>query len=491
MQVLVRVAPEINLKSPRVKSRFLNILIKNMRAALAQAGVAYTIENRWSRLYVTIDTKAGIAALSRVFGIASLSPIEHFCEPRLEVMKAIIVDKYKDEVAGKSLCIRVKRSQVSGFSSLDAEVALGSELGAFARKIDLTNPDFKLEVDVNPRGAHFFSARIPGPQGLPLGSQGKALCLISGGFDSAVAAWRMMKRGVALDFAFCNLAGAAYERSVLAVVKGLCQQWAYGFAPDIYVLDYQDIATAINKNVRPSYAQVVLKRTFYRTCGALAQKIGAKGLVTGEAVGQVSSQTLANLQVIDVISPVLIMRPLVSFDKDEILAIARKIGTYLLCEHIQEYCALNPKKPVTEAKVAAVDDQEQQLPQELRESCLSTVKKLAVSSLSDRDLMTSYLFTDSIPEAAVVIDSRSREEFDAWHYPGALHLTMKMLSLAYKKFDKSQVYILVCPFGLQTAVIAEKMQALGYESYSYLGGAQKLRKNEARDHTEGISRTKY
>src|SRR5690606_26753614 len=146
-----------------------------------------------------------------------------------------------------------------GFKSHDLECAIGAALRPFAKRVDLKHAEFTLELEVRPEGAFFYSQRIAGPGGLPLGVEGRALCLISGGFDSSVAAWMLMKRGVALDFVFFNLAGQHYERSVLCVVRALCQQWAYGDKPVIHMIDFNPMQNLIRREVRGSFAQVVLK----------------------------------------------------------------------------------------------------------------------------------------------------------------------------------------------------------------------------------------
>ena len=228
MKVILRTAPEINIKSDKIKSRFLKRLRQNLARALDSIGVEYSIENRWSKLMVEVSGEEALTTMTRVFGVDSVSPVEHECENTLEAMKEAIVEHYAEKVKGKTFAVRVKRTGVKGFSSIQAEREIGGCLRAHALKVDLDNPEVKINIEVNQYGASFYSSRLMGPGGLPLGTQGKALCMISGGFDSAVAAWETMKRGVALDYIFCNLAGSAYERSVLAVVKGLTSQWAYG-----------------------------------------------------------------------------------------------------------------------------------------------------------------------------------------------------------------------------------------------------------------------
>jgi len=175
-----------------------------------------------------------------------------------------------------------------------------------------------VHVEVRDDRAFFYTEAVAGPGGLPLGAEGRALALVSGGFDSAVAAWRMMKRGLALDYAFFNLGGSQHQRDVLRVAK------------------------------------LLLKRLMLKASEQIAQELGVRALVTGEALGQVSSQTLQNLVVITEATELLVLRPLLGLDKEEIVAQARAIGTYEISASVQEYCALVPRKPATRAKLDRV-----------------------------------------------------------------------------------------------------------------------------------------
>src|SRR5690606_12565058 len=169
--------------------------------------------------------------------------------------------------------------------------------------------------------------------------------------DSAVAAWLMLKRGVQLDYVFCNLAGDAYERSVALVAKVLADDWSYGTRPRLHVIDFGPVLDDLRAKSRPRYWQVVLKRLMYRAGDHVAQEARAQGLVTGEAIGQVSSQTLVNLAAIDRASSLPVFRPLIGFDKMDIVELSRRLGTFELSSKVQEYCAIAPGNPATAASV--------------------------------------------------------------------------------------------------------------------------------------------
>jgi tRNA uracil 4-sulfurtransferase len=473
MLVLVRTSPEINLKSDYVRRQFMERLLLNMRRAIARAGYRCEIRNAWSRLFIEVENVEAAAALGNVFGISSYSMVDHQTDPNMAAMVEV-AEKYKDKVKGKSFAIRAHRGDVYGFTSQEVAKTLGAVLYPFARKVDLENPEVEIFVDVRSQGAFFFSESTACPSGLPVGVQGKALCLISGGFDSAVAAWLLLKRGVALDFLFCNLAGQSYERSVLMVAKTLAQRWCYGYSPRFYTVDFAPLLTEIKTKVIPKYSQVVLKQAMYKVANQVARKIKAKALVTGEALGQVSSQTLHNLAAIDPISDAVIFRPLIGFDKQEIIDLSKKVGTFSLSQAVIEYCQIT-NSPITQGRGDRVRMQTERLNQCLFDEAFESMRMTHLNEVGDDQLISANLFINEIPRNSKVIDCREKSFFDVWHYPEAKRVEIDELLVSFSQYDKNNTYVLYCPFGLQSAFAAERMQHAGFNAYSFLGGSRALK----------------
>jgi len=366
---------------------------------------------------------------------------------------------------------------VGGFSSQDVNLALGRELLPYSEGVNLRYPDINIFVEIHPEGAMFFSKIIQGSHGLPIGKGGKTLCLISGGFDSVVAAYLMMRRGIDQDFLFCNMAGKAYERSVINVARYFFEKYGHGSSGRMYIADFSEITEAIRSSVRSSYAQVILKRMFYRLGEKLAHQLRCEALITGEAVAQVSSQTLTNLCTIESCIEMPVLRPLVGFDKEDIIKYARKMGTFDMCAAIQEYCQLVPDRPVTSAPKAKAQIEEDKLDLEIIDRAMAGIRLVDLATITDADLNTSYLYVDQIAEDSVVIDIRTEEEFEEWNYPGSKNIEWSQLMRDFNKLDKTKAYTLYCPLGLQSVVLAEKMQAAGFEAYSLRGGTRILQKS--------------
>jgi tRNA uracil 4-sulfurtransferase len=222
--------------------------------------------------------------------------------------------------------------------------------------------------------------------------------------------------------------------------------------------------------VQEGYWQLILKRLMYRAASQVALQGDAQAIITGEAVGQVSSQTLTNLRVLDPAASFPLFRPLLGFDKDEIIARARLIGTASLSEQVKEYCAITPGKPITAAKLDRLDAEEAKLDAALLSAAVAARKVLDLHDIKPTDMVAPYLFTDDVPAGAQVIDCRPVAQFRAWHLKGAQHREEWDLLRDYRKLDKERTYVLYCAHGIQTAYIAEKMQRSGFEAYSFRGG---------------------
>ena len=204
--VTIRPTAEVTIKAPRTRDTFLRKLRLAVKDALQRAGFATRVRVQANRVLAEVQPKAGEdagleearAALARVFGVGSFSFLEATARPELDDIVAVGTELFAERVKGRRYAVRCKRNGRHAFSSMDVERKLGAALNPGAQ-VDLTHPEVTVEVEVGERRAHFFSERHPGPGGLPLGTGGHALALLSGGYDSIVAAWQLMRRGVEVD----------------------------------------------------------------------------------------------------------------------------------------------------------------------------------------------------------------------------------------------------------------------------------------------------
>jgi thiamine biosynthesis protein ThiI len=484
---LVRLAPELTTKSRRTRRRFQDRLVHNLRDALRGLGGRHEVRSLWDRLMVEADHPEAGARIARVFGVSSVSRIDARLPPDLDRIVEVGHDLYRDLVARhRTFAVSARRSGRHPFGSRDVAVRLGAALNRYA-EVDLDEPDVTVSVEVRDQEAYLFSQREEGVGGLPLGVEGKAVCLISGGFDSAVAAWLVLRRGVSLDYVFLNLAGDAYERMVASITKVIADEWSYGDRPRLHVVDFGAVVDDLRAKSEPRYWQVVLKRMMYRAAELVAAELEAEAIITGEAIGQVSSQTLGNLRSIDAVATLPVFRPLLAFDKSWIIERAEQIGTAALSARVHEHCAILPDKPVTHASPERVAAQETRLDLALLERAVAGRKVLDLRALEPAELVEPYLFIEQVPDGAVVLDCRSPHQYRAWHYPGSELVAPHEVAPRMKELTKGRTYVLYCDYGTQTAHLAELMQRVGYEAYSFRGGAPRLRDWAARARARAVA----
>ncbi len=476
---LVRLSGEIATKARPTRRQFVSQLVRNLRDALASEGVPAEIERRHDRLVLELPDDAAAPALARVFGVQSLSLAERVPAPDLASVVDAGAERFAEGVRGRRFAVRARRigdDPGAGFRGREVEIALGERLKPFASRVDLSHPEVSVHVELLGGVAYFFTQTLAGEAGLPIGSEDRAVALVSGGFDSPVAAWQLLRRGVALDYVFCNLGGATHQRGTLRVMHALASRWCYGQHPRLHAVDFAELSAHLQRHTEPRYWQVILKRLMLRAGEAVANEIGARALVTGESVGQVSSQTLANLQTISADTALPILRPLVGANKNEIIALAHRIGTGALSAVVDEYCALVRRNPATSARLDVVREQEARLDPKLLEAALRGRSVLDLRGLDPDASGTPELEANAVPEKAVVIDLRTRGEYEAWHYPEALQLDFARTLAAFPSFSREQAYVLYCEYGLKSAHLAELMTKAGLRALHFRGGTRALRK---------------
>ena len=384
---------------------------------------------------------------------------------------------FHERVRGRRFAVRARRvgnRTPSAPRSCDVERDLGTALLPASAGVDLEHPEVTVRVELGETGTSYFTERIPGPGGLPLGAEGSAVALLSGGFDSAVAAWQIQKRGVALDYVFCNLGGPTHLQGVVRVAKLLADRWSYGDRPRLHAIDFEPVAAALRARTERRYWQLLLKRIMLRAAERVGRRRRSPAIVTGDAVGQVSSQTLQNLTVVSQATDQTVLRPLVGFNKDEIIELARHIGTFELSKVVQEYCAMVPRRPATRATLAAVEAEEAKLDPLLVERAVATRSVLDLRELDLESLELPELAIDRVPAGAALIDLRPLESYRSEHHPDALHLDFGRAVEAYGSFDPSATYVLCCEYGLLSAHLAWRMRREGFRVHHFRGGQRAL-----------------
>ena len=352
---------EIGLKG-RNRPLFERRLIANIEHGLAPLrGVQ--VRRLYGRLMVELEPgheEEAIARLKRVFGIAYFAPALA-CTPALEAIREATL-RVIDGHQAASFAVRAKRADKS-FPHSSQE--LNQEIGALVARetgwpVDLSDPALTVRIEVVDRRCFVFCDRVEGRRGLPVGVSGQVVALLSGGIDSPVAAARMMRRGCRVSFVHFHsfpYTNAASQEKVVGLV-GLLGR--YQGAGELHQIPLLEIQRHIVGHA-PSPLRVLLyRRAMVRLAAEVARRLKAPALVTGESLGQVASQTLANLTAVDRCSPMPILRPLLGWDKEEIIDEAKRLGTFDLSIEPHEDCCsfLEPKEPATRStdrKLASVE----------------------------------------------------------------------------------------------------------------------------------------
>ncbi len=342
---------------------FLRRLAQNLARATGDLGPV-RVHQLTGRIVLELDDSVSPEVIQervgRVFGIANFSHARRI-PSTLDAMKAAIAD-----VIGESHPASFRVTARRAFKSFPMNSEeLNRELGAFIQartgwRVDLTRPELNVHVEVLPEETFVYTTKLPGPGGLPVGASGRVAALMSGGIDSPVAAWRMMKRGCRVVFVHFHsvpyLSSASKDKAV-ALARHLTR---YQYASRLYLVPFGEIQRDVVLAAPPPLRVVLYRRLMVRIAERIARAERCQALVTGESLGQVASQTLENLSRLNEVATLLILRPLIGMDKEEISQQARAIGTFeISIEPDQDCCQLFvPKHPSTRTTPEIVEKAE-------------------------------------------------------------------------------------------------------------------------------------
>ena len=392
--VIVRFGGEIGIKSEWTRKSYENLILKNVKKALTFHNINLEeFSRRSGRIY--IKTKAPIEIsekLVKVFGISSVSPaiettsnLEDIEEKSLELAKEKLGENAK-------FAVRCRRIGSHPYTSMDVCRRVGQiildELATRKLKVDLENPDVEIQIEIREDKAYVYSEVLYGPGGFPLGSQPKLVCLLSGGIDSPVACWLVMKRGAPITPIYFDNYPFTDETTLKRAVKVAekLAEWAIGYPMKLYIVPHGPNLIEIREKCPERLTCILCKRMMYRMAEEIARKEKAEGIVTGESIGEQASQTLWNLKVLDEAAKQYpVYRPLIGFDKVETERIAKKIGTYEISIQKAKGCEAVPKRPATRASLKNVIKAEKAL--DIESMVRSSIKNAKILDVSRRKVL--------------------------------------------------------------------------------------------------------
>ncbi|CAH0532944.1 tRNA sulfurtransferase [Vibrio stylophorae] len=474
MKYIVKLHPEIIVKSDSVRKRFTKILESNLRNILKRQTDQVSVYNRWDHIAVFCKDPSQDAFVLQT--LTNTPGIHHV----LQVQQSEFTDLHDiyertlalmgKDLEGKTFCVRAKRRGQHDFTSIEVERYVGGGLNQAiaSASVKLKKPDVTVQLDIDYDKLNLIEARYQGLGGFPLGTQEDVLSLISGGFDSGVSSYMHIKRGSKVHYCFFNLGGAAHETGVKQVAHFLWNKFGSSAKVRFVSIDFEPVVAEILEKVDDGQMGVVLKRMFMRAGGMIAERFGIQALVTGEAIGQVSSQTLTNLRLIDNVTDTMILRPLITWDKQEIVDLARHIGTEDFAKTMPEYCGVISKKPTVKAVKGRIEAEEAKFDFAILEQVVDAARYMDIRDIEKQSLEDAPEVDEvaQIGSNEVILDIRSPDEEDEnpLEIDGVevKHLPFYKLATQFGDLDKEKTYLLYCERGVMSRLQALYLRDSGF-----------------------------
>lgn len=357
---------EISLKG-RNRSKFEDLLVRNIKNNLK--GLAYNhIEKSFGRIYIsyTNDWEQIIQRLQQIFGIVSISPVTK-TELNLDSIKTIAID-LMHQYQNKTFKVNTRRpNKKFPVTSMDVSKIVGGHLLHHipTLSVDVHNPEIQLNIEIRNDASYLYNTIMPGLGGMPVGSSSKALLLLSGGIDSPVAGYLSLKRGVIMEglhFYSYPFTNERSKQKVIDLARTLTNYTGNGEIK-LWIAYFTEIQKALQKGKYPELNITIMRRMMLRIGERLAKRENALALITGDSLGQVASQTMESIATINAVTNMPIFRPLIGLDKQEIVDISRRIGTYPISILPHEDCCtiFVPKNPAIRPKIEEALEAEAQL----------------------------------------------------------------------------------------------------------------------------------
>ncbi|WP_432372395.1 tRNA uracil 4-sulfurtransferase ThiI [Pantoea allii] len=476
MKFIVKLFPEITIKSQSVRLRFIKILASNIRNVLKTVSDEIAVVRHWDHIEVRCKDEAMRRVipdeLMRIPGIHHVLAVEDREYTDIHHIFEQTLAQYRDALENKTFCVRVKRRGKHSFSSQDVERYVGGGLNQHidSATVQLKKPQVTVNLEVEENRLTLITARYEGLGGFPIGTQEDVLSLISGGFDSGVSSYMLMRRGCRVHYCFFNLGGAAHEIGVRQVAHYIWNRFGRSHRVRFVAINFEPVVGEILEKVDDGQMGVVLKRMMVRAASMVAERYGVQALVTGEALGQVSSQTLTNLRLIDNASDTLILRPLISHDKEHIIKVAREIGTEDFASTMPEYCGVISKSPTVRAVKGKIEAEESHFDFSILERMVAEATNVDIRDIAEQtqEDVVEVETVGLLNENDSVLDIRSVDEQEdkPLQLVGTEVKSMPFykLSTQFGDLDQNKTWLLYCDRGVMSKLQALYLHEQGFKN---------------------------
>ena len=483
----VRLFPEITIKSNPVRKRWTRQLTENIRLLARRVHEGTKVIQDWDRIEVRVpdDSKEYegqfIDLLGRIPGIANFSLVRaHPFESLHDIYEAAL-PIWREQLAGKTFCVRAKRNGTHEFTSTEVERYVGGGLNqnTEALRVKLKDPDVTIRLEIKDDCCFMVVAKYSGLGGFPLGTQEHVLSLVSGGFDSTVASYMIIRRGLRTHYCFFNLGGKQHELGVKEIAFYLWNRYASSHRVRFITVPFEGVVAEILEKIDPANMGVVLKRMMLRAADRIAERGKHPAMVTGEAISQVSSQTIPNLAVIDEVTDRLVLRPLIVMDKPEIIRLSREIGAEEFSANIPEYCGVISVKPSSKVKRERVVAQEAEFDMSIFEQAIEQTRVQPIDAVMEDLQQTEYQAeeVEVLQAGDKVIDIRHPAEIEMkplkLEPDQVIVIPFYNLSARYAELDAGSRYLLYCEKGVMSNLHAAHLYDEGIRDLAVYRPSQK------------------
>lgn len=462
---ILKFFPEIMIKGSSAKRQMVGQLYTNLVTLLGRIDADIKVRKYSDKIEVLTPisvlpevriTLVNTSGIEQILEVLQFDDLDTLDKIKLKVGE-IVADSLKD----KTFAVRAKRSGTHSFKSTELERTVGGYLLAHsdAKKVDLSNPDVTVRFELIESQLNIITTKYKGLSGFPIGTQGDILSLMSGGFDSTVASYLTMKRGIKTHFIFFNLGGMAHEIGVKQVALYLWSKFGSSHRVKFISVPFDDVLTEIFRSTAPTYMGVTLKRLMIMASEKVADSLEIDALLTGESVAQVSSQTLRNLALIDQVSNKLILRPLSTMNKPEIMSIADDIGTRHFAENMPEYCGVISQNPITHGSFKRMEREAKKFNYEVLDKAVEDAQHIYVDEIVD-DISKQApieVVSDLTQGSFVVIDIRA-EDVCIETSCECIKIPFHKLKTEFDKLPQDKEYLLYCEKGIMSQLHAQYLR---------------------------------
>ncbi len=459
---ILKFFPEIMIKGASAKKKMTNQLYFNLIKILGDISSDIAIKKFLDKIEVVTPkqylTEVRIKLINTP-GIEQILEALQFDQmDTIDKIKIQVEKIVKEQINNKTFVVRVKRSGNHTFKSPELERAVGGYILSRnpTSKVDLHNPQEKISIELLNNQLNIITARYAGLGGFPIGTQGDILSLMSGGFDSTVASYLTIKRGIKTHFVFFNLGGIAHEIGVKQVALHLCNMFQSSHKISFISIPFDKVLEEIFNSTPASYMGVTLKRLMLKASSQIAKSMDIDALLTGESVAQVSSQTLRNLALIDQACDMLVLRPLSTMNKPEIIDISAKIGTKYFAQNMPEYCGVISQNPITHGSYKRMEEVSKKFNYDILDQAVKNATIISVDDIEDdvKNIAQVDVISDISSGKYTIIDIRQDAEplqIDAT----VLNIPFYKINNEFMKLPQNKEYLFYCDKGIMSQLHAQ------------------------------------